>query len=240
MALAQGDLAAARSHYAASLRLYEQYPTPAQPDARYLATALSCLAGVEYAAADFASARACIARARPLWIKSGNRGGQGWLLSIEGWMAEANEEWLTARALHARALELRITTVAARGIANSQADVARVDAALGYDAQARDGWQKSLRNHWENGRVADALPCLEGVVSVFAADDQDASERAAQIYAATQILRAETYVPTYQRAVIARAQARLSQTLDDNQRRACAAVGQTLSFDEIVELALQS
>ncbi len=239
VALAQGEFAAARSHYTTSLRLYEQYPTPAEPDARHLAIALSCLASAEYAAADYMAARECIKRARPFWDESGNRGGQGWLLSIEGWIAEASEEWLTARALHARALELR-STAAPRSIANARADVARVAAALGHDDQARTGWQESLRNHWENGRTSDALPCLEGVASVFDADDQDACERAAQIYAATQILRAETYVPTYQRAVLARAQARLSQTLDDNQRRACAAVGQTLSFGEIVELALQS
>jgi predicted ATPase/DNA-binding SARP family transcriptional activator len=129
-------------------------------DSHDLAVALTSLAGVALALGKADRARALCAESLPLWREMGDRGGLGWSLNLQGLLAAAAEDFVTARACLEQALELRRATGSRAGEATVLHDLAEVSRREGKMAEALAGHQQSLQIRRELHRTPDIAASL--------------------------------------------------------------------------------
>lgn len=163
-ALSRMDIEAARAHFTASLEVHR-----AHANARQIAIALSCLAGVAVAANCSAQAQQPCHEASLRWRDLNDRGGQAWILGLQGIVAENEGDVPTARVFFTRALELRRASGSAPGIATALFDLGRAIETQGHSAAALDLYRQSLSIRQRLGYHRDLLDVLEAVAGASAA-----------------------------------------------------------------------
>lgn len=124
------------------------------------------------------------------------------------------------------------------GIATSQATLARVDVAEGNLERADNGFKTALHLSQKQGHQERMIYCIEGLAHVAMETEQ--LEKASQLWAATERWRqiVGTPLPPFDREPNQRALAHLKQLLGTETFDHHTTVGQLLTWEETVALAI--
>ncbi len=234
LARLQGDYASARVLFEEGLALYKELD-----DKQGMAASLNNLGLVASSQGGTASARSLFEESLAIMRELGDKQSIAGSLGNLGNVAREQGDYASARALLEESLALRRELGDKRGIANSLLNLGRLDCQEKNYAASRYCLAECLtlcRVLGDKRIMAYALECFAALARA-----QEQPDRAAQLYGASDALRAAIGVPLppNEREEVERALAALRPTLGEEAFNGAWTAGCALTWEQAIEYALE-